>query len=79
MVGVGGLCVGVALGYTVTTGIVGVGVAVKAGGIVRVGEGVGADVELGLAWAGGSLVRAMGGVGKSVAVALGRGVAGVNP
>jgi len=79
MVGVGGLYVGVAVGYTVTTRVVGVGVAVKAGGSVRVGEGVGADVELGAAWAGGSLVRAMVGDGKSVAVALGRGVAGVNP
>jgi hypothetical protein len=44
--GVGGLCVGVAVGYTVTTMIVGVWLAVGFGELVKVGEAVGKGVDV---------------------------------
>jgi hypothetical protein len=78
LVGVGGLYVGVAVGYTVTTTVMDVGLAVEVGGIVKVGAGTGEAVEVGVAWAGNPLGGAVVGSGKGVAVGLGGRVSGVN-
>jgi hypothetical protein len=79
--------VGVAVGYTVTTISVGVGLIVADGCLVNVGEAVGGNgVGVGR-WMGGARVG-MGvgdgagtevgvGVGEGIAVKVGRGVAGV--
>jgi hypothetical protein len=77
---VGGLCVGVAVGNTVTTMIAGVWLAVGVGELVKVGDAVGkgVDVQVGAGWTATVLVGIAAGNGRGVAVGVGSSVSGVN-
>lgn len=71
--GVGVLGVGEGVGNTVTTMIVVVGLAVGAGGMVKVGKGV----DVGDGWTADALVGVVVGEGRGIAVGLGSCVVGV--
>jgi hypothetical protein len=77
---VGGLWVGVAVGNTVTTGIVGVWLDVGIGELVNVGEAVGkgVGVKVGADWTTTVLVGIAVGDGRGVSVRVGSGVSGVS-
>ena len=75
--GVGGLRVGVGVGYKVTTMKVGVGLAVDVGRLVKVGKAVGKVTGVGVGWVGGVLVGIAAGGRLGATPGLGGSVAGV--